>query len=261
MIRFFSILLLNAWRGMRRANATPALVLTLIGVCVLFIGSNAAANASSHDTTHTAGRNSTSNRQPQTFAFGAIAATNSGLPMIAKGKNNAPAQPKADNKVASTTDPTHSSQTTANSSKTTDQSSQGTSTATATVSLQPNPLSTSCKQGTTTYTVQSAQLTLSTPTTAKGTVTWFWEMRLDSGSNTSGASPISSNTSSQSVPADVTSVVLPASAQSQPLLTTSSNANYAYSFRLHVIFDSNDTTSAWMSVPQAATNDTCGQNQ
>ncbi|HEY1835326.1 MAG TPA: hypothetical protein VGG13_00715 [Candidatus Saccharimonadales bacterium] len=118
----------------------------------------------------------------------------------------------------------------------------------ASVQLTPEQLA--CQQGQTI--VQSAQATLQNPLTNSVTVIWYWETRIDAGTNTSGMSPISDTSNSQSLAAGATTISFTASDSSQPLLSAPANSDYAYSFRLHVLIDGTDTTSAWTSIPQAA---------
>lgn len=163
------------------------------------------------------------------------------------GPTSPPTQP------AST--PTQQVATTSGNNPTTEGSSststQSTQTTAQPVTLQLAPTQTTCTQGQTTYTVATATLTASTPFDEGDTITWNWETRIDSGT-TPTTPPISSTSQSQAVTTGGPSVTLAATDQTQPLLSTSSNSNYAYSFRL-VISGPVSVTSSWVSVPASTT--------
>lgn len=113
-----------------------------------------------------------------------------------------------------------------------------------------SPVQTSCQQAQTVtqYSIAAAQASLPLATAS---VSWYWETRIDSGNNASSNAPITATPHTQKVSGGTLN--LTASDPSQPLLVTTNNANYAYSFRLHVVIaGQSDLTSSWVSVPQAS---------
>lgn len=248
MFQFFRIILLNAWRGMRRANVLPALVLMFASIGVLLVGSNAAASGSVHDAAHVVTRAADHVRQ---MTLGSVSDNNENAPVPnatrPKAKHNAVSKQVMAAQL-NAQQPNISSET---------QQNPGISSQTSTVQLSAGQPA--CLQGQNTYTVASALFTLPTQTTVDGTLTYYWETRIDSGTNSSGTSPISSTQTSQDLPAGSSQVTLNSSQSSQPFVSAPASTSYAYSFRLHVLAGSTDTTSAWVSVPQE-TSTTCSQN-
>lgn len=247
MLQFLNIIFLNAWRGMRRANVLPALVLMLASLSVLLVGSNAAASGSVHDAAHVITHAADTVRQ---MTFGSANSTNPGTP-VANGKQPKPKKQPSTADTQPTTNSTNAQQNPATATQPTQATSQSST-------VQLSATEPTCQQGQIAYTVNSASYSLAAPTTADGTLTYYWEMRIDSGTNNSGTPPISSAQTSQDLPAGSSQVTLSGS-QSQPLVSAPASINYAYSFRLHVLVGSTDTTSAWVSIPQA-TSTTCSQS-
>jgi hypothetical protein len=242
MLRFLHIIFLNAWRGLRRANAIPALTLVFVALCLLFVGSTALAGTSRQKSNNTI---LSSVLHPVTDVFGAGEGADSQVhksasPTPDKLKYNA-VQFTANEKVTNKIPPPVSG--------------QGLSDSTATISLLPNPVVSVCEQGNTVYSIQSAQLTFDKPTVTDGNITWFWESRIDSGTNPS-VPPIDPTQHRIFVPAGSTNVIISPVDVSQPLLNTQANNNYAYSFRLDVVAPFS-TNSPWVGVPVSST---CSKN-
>ncbi len=241
MIRFFSILLLNAWRGMRRANATPALILTLVAVCVLFVGSNASARSSIQRAAHIVGLPVALPAQPSNQ-------TNSGNIATKPTDTHSSEKGNARHDESQHQAGSSSGQTTNGTQSAANQSSH--SNVNATLSLNPNQITPTCDQGQSdqVYAVQSAQLTLGQPFNADTKISWFWESRIDSGTNPS-LPPVSPAQHSQTISAGSPGVLITANDPSQPLLSALANGKYAYSFRMDIVspFTAN---SPWVSVPQ-----------
>lgn len=239
MIRLFRILCMNAWRGLRSYDGVlMAMALIFASVGVLAIGSKADA-AFFHSTTNK--------------IAGDIRTQSNGLALVMKARDSMQNPAKSTHKrpvglrntdadQLATALPTNSN---ADGPKSTVPSQPEQF---AVESVQLTPAQPACQQGQTE--VQSVQVTLQKPAPTSTTLTWYWETRIDTGTNTSGSSPISDTQNSQNLAAGATTVSFTAGNSSQPLLSASASSDYAYSFRLHILADGTDTTSVWISVPE-----------
>lgn len=255
MKRLFIILLMNAWGGLRRMPGLPTAAMVLMSAMALIVTSTITAGAapdlalsvsSQQNTNHTTTHPSAS---VQTFAF--LGATSSPALHAEKSMHPQAGQHEKPQQVAvqpSSPDTTPASDTSTDESG--QQSVAGTQTASAT--LSPLAVQQDCVQGDPTYSVKSLQLNFQNPTTAKTTVTWHWETRLDSGTNSSGAAPASSSPDSQTIPANAATAVLSASNGSPQVFSATASQSYAYSFRVDVMVNGTEISSDWYSVPQAA---------
>ncbi len=241
MLRFIQVLMLNAWRGLRRANGTPALIITLVAVCVLFIGSNASARASLQTAMNVVGLpvsfspDTDSNSDPQS-KDSTVAAKDGAKQSDTKHSSN-----KSD-KTASSNDASSQAGTHSNAQV-----------ITAAVSLAPTTIAPVCEQGVSLYNVKSAQVTLSELTASAGDFAWNWETRIDSGSSVT--TPLNTSIHNQGYDAGVQVEQINSNDPTQPLVSAAASANYSYSFRLDINgpFAAN---SPWISVPQS-TSTTC----
>lgn len=252
MTRFFGILLLNGWRGFHRGSReiAPAALAVLASVAALLVTSSVAtASPDSSLKTQATMSNHTSTAQSQPMVVLSLFTTGQGSTNPkhgVKSAKNFAAKMRGD---AVKPDATSRVNNTGQLAGGTGGVSQKTAPATNPNSVQLSQMQTVCEQGQPTYTVSSAQLTLPAPTSAAGTLSWYWETRIDAGTNASGTSPISNAQNSQTIAADTSVVALTGASSSQPLLSALGYANFAYSFRLHVVGPV-DITSAWVSVPQ-----------
>lgn len=255
MKRLVSILLMNAWGGLRHKASIPTVSMVGFGVMVLLVASTVTAGASPDSSIPGVG----------TVAHIVHSVTSPITSMLSSSPPpqgpSLPTKPKvqaADNKQpdSGSTNTSTSVSSSNNSSNNPSSSAQGGTQATvATLTLA----SLQCIAGQTSYTLEvpSAQLSLQTPTSAAGTVTWQWDTRSDSGSSvgqvTAGSPYSKASTAGQS------NVQLSASdeQQAQWLYTATSSGTNDYSFRLHVTSPV-DVTTNWVSVPQSA-NGSCPQ--
>jgi hypothetical protein len=250
--RLVSILLMNAWGGLRHKASLPTVSMVGFGVMMLLVASTVTAGASPDSSIPGVG----------TVAHIVHSVTSPITSMLSSPppqKPPLPTKPKvqaADNNQPASGSSSTSASPSNNSSNNPSSSAQGGTQATvATLTLA----SLQCIAGQTSYMLEvpSAQLSLQTPTSAAGTVTWQWETRPDTGSNagqiTAGSPYNKASTAGQS------NVQLSASdeQQAQWLYTATSSGTNDYSFRLHVTSPV-DVTSNWVSVPQSA-NGSCPQ--
>lgn len=247
MKRLFSILLMNAWNSLSRKASLPTVGMVGVSVMALLVASTVTAGAS-----------------PDTALSGAVkvaaavpkALVQLSLPILGDGgtphHSTKPASPKPakDSEPPSggnnaTTAPGNS-----NSNSTSSNGQGGSQSVAAALTVSPT---TTCQQGATTYTVNTAELDLQTPATAAGAVTWYWETRQDNA--TSGQQITDSATASQAFNAGATKITLSNTSSSdtgpQPLYTITSDPTTARTFRLHVTGPV-DVTSNWFSVPVSA---------
>lgn len=253
MKRLVSILLMNAWGGLRHKASLPTVSMVGFGVAVLLVASTFTAGASADNSLPVVG----------TVAHIVQSVTSPITSMLSSPppQKPTPTKPKvqtADSNKQQTSGPSpNTSATTTPAGSTTNTTTTGAQStaqaATATLTLA----TLQCVSNQTTYTLEvpSAQLNMQTPTSAAGNVTWQWETRADSGSLTGQVT--SGATSSQPINANASTATLNAQQQAQWLYTATSNNTNDYSFRLHVTGPV-DVTSNWVSVPQSA-NGTCPQ--
>jgi hypothetical protein len=256
VIRLFGILLLNIWHNRPQIAGLSAAVV-LISMVTLVVSSNVLADtptqgAHSGTTQYATALHTQINQSSPTVRTLRLRTVSSALvhslttPSTVGTNNTVAANQQSPEQIATSQSASNSNNGSANASQTTQTNappaSQG--------SVQLTSVQVTCEQGQSTYTVASAQLTLSTPTTTSSSVTWSWETQVNSGTNTSGTPPISTTQSSQTIPAGTSSFTLAPADPSQPLLSTSDNSNYTYSFRLD-ISGPIDVNSSWVSVPQS----------
>lgn len=251
MKRLLSILLMNAWGGLRQKASLPTMSMVAVGLAVLLGAGTVSASASPNSSLPVVG----------TVAHIVKSAITTPLTSILSGpppKPTTSTKPKtpandASKQQAGTNDATsngNSPSTSANSTSTSTTNAQtGAQTAAATLALG----SLQCNTGQASYTIEvpSAVLSFQSPASANGTLSWGWDTRSDSGPS---AGQITTGTaSSQSISAGTSNVTLNASSsQSQWLYTATSNNTNDYSFRLHITGPV-DVTSDWVSVPQSPT--------
>lgn len=222
---------------MRRANGTPAIIITLIAVSVLFIGSNASARSSLQTAMHVVGL---------PVGLPPVAADSTDLQNGAAGSDIQ----KPASKSSKSNDGHSTASTSAGNQPVSGKQSSYAQSLSGSVDVDPSTIAPACVQGTQTYTVQSALLTIAQAPQHSGNVFWNWETRIDSGTNT-GQSPV--NTSAHAIPVSkgAKQIQISNDDPTQPLLNAASNTDYAYSFRLDItspfIAD-----SPWVSVPQAS---------
>jgi hypothetical protein len=249
MLEFFRIIFLNAWRGIRRANVLPALVLMLASLSVLLVGSNASASSTVQGAVRAIGQTVASQTHQVAQQLSLVSPDN-GSSTSAVG-SHASVAPKSDDTTADNSGKNDKSDAKSSHNSGNQQ--------TTTASVQLNPSQPICQQGQYMYPIASAQLTLPAPAANAGSAKWYWETQTTSGTNNSNTPPPISNTeTSQAIAVGATQITLTGS-QSQPLVSAPSSTNYAYNFRLHIVYGSTDFTSAWISVPEA-TGTACPQN-
>jgi hypothetical protein len=245
--RLFSILLMNAWGGLRHMPGLSTAVMVLVCAMALVVAGNVTAGASpdstlssKQNTLHSANHHSSASSQMFAF-FGADS------PDL-HTKKKAPESTDQDKSKPATSQPQDSN--TAPTNNSSSPKSEGTQPTASLSFAMAQPV---CEQGQMMYGVESAQLSFQTPTAANGTATWVWEtQQLDSTTNTYGTTSSAGGSSgSQPITAGVSKVTLTASDSSQPWFSTYANSNYSYRFRLHVTGPI-DVTSAWVNVPAAS---------
>lgn len=106
-----------------------------------------------------------------------------------------------------------------------------------------------CVQGVRQASIASAVLTLAGPAGSDMPITWYWEVRVDSG--TPASAPVSPRQVTQTVAAGQTVLQIAGVDAAAPLLTAPQAENYAYSVRLHATVPF-DVASDWAPIPQAA---------
>jgi hypothetical protein len=249
MLQFFSILLRNAWRGVRRANVLPAIILMTASLGVLLVGGSAAASGPEQTPTHFTAQTVTHARR---LAFMPSVVNGASLP---NHKNVKKPRPNVGGQLAANVPTAQPSNQPAPGQTSPDQNTS----ANAPTTVQLSQLTPTCQQGQPGFAISSAQLSLPAPTAEAGTLTWYWESDVVSGSNNSSTSPMSASQTSQSLPAGTSQITLPANNQASPLVTAPQSSNYAYIFRLHITIGSTDYVSTWQNVPEASTA-SCQQN-
>lgn len=251
MKQFLKIILMNAWGGLKRANGLSATILVMMGACLLLVGSGAAASDS---------RGSAANG----LSYASVPHVSD---MLARGLPSPVNDPKIHkhhhrslpNDVASP-NTMGLSEPSGSPPPSIQNQSSGNPNGQVTAAVQLAPPQMACQQGTLVSVVPSATVTLPSPLAADGTFDWYWEARIDSGTDSSEQSPLPAGQSQQAVTAGSIHVVLPPVGSSQPLLTAPVSADYGYSFRLHLSIGQADVTSAWQSVPQTmVANSSCQQ--
>ncbi len=243
MLEFCRIIFLNAWRGTRRANVLPAIVLTFASIGVLLIGSNASASTSAANAVRAIGKTVATQTHHMAQQL-SLVPTSSNTP-ASEDKQ----VPDSTSKQKSSDSSSKTSQSTQNSDK---PSANANNPSTPATSVQLSEDQPTCQQGQVEFIINSALLNLPSPvTSAAGNASWQWESRIDSGTNSSGTFPVSDAESTQAVATGATQITVTGN-QSGPLLSTPANQNYAYSFRLHIVYNSIDYTSDWVHVPQAS---------
>jgi hypothetical protein len=240
--RLLSILLMNAWGGLRNAVNLPTAAMVLCSALTLVVASNMPASASPDAPVSVA--------QTTGHVFRQVTHSRT---LALLGSKSSRASKRSHNFRHDGQRQIASDQSANNTTSSGEISGSTTGNATQTVSAVLNmaAVQQACEQGQMADSVQSAELDFQTPTTTSETVTWYWETRVDSGPDASGTPETVGSQSSQTVTAGTSKVTLTANDPSQPLFSTTENPDYTYSFRLHVVVGSSDITSAWTSVPQA----------
>jgi hypothetical protein len=266
VLRLLVIILLNIRRNLQSTVSLSAAGSMLAGLMVLLVGSSVAADSPPKNfpllaTPITSSHPSVSHPQATTvLSMITPRDSDSDSKNVKKHQNNVnkPASNSVSGGPVQVAETPNNSQQTATEGSTsttqsTDQQQPAASNEVTLVSKQKV-----CQQGLTAYVIPSAKLTLLTPVAADSTVSWYWETRIDTGPNQSGIAPISNSQQTQLVKAGSSVVNITASDTTQPLLTAPANANYGYSFRLH-IGGPFDVSSAWVSLAQGDTS-ACTQN-
>ena len=256
MKRLLSILLMNAWGGLRHKASLPTLSMLGVSIMVLLVASTVTAGAAPHTSIPVVSqvasivRSGISNTPLSTMLSG---------PSIHKPRRpvNLKAHPSISNSSPQSGTNTANSGATGSSNASNAMNSNGqpvAQTAAATLTLAqltcaPNQPSSNAYG----ISAASAQLNFQTVPTVAGTITYSWEVRMDSGSSvgtvTSGISPMT-----QSYAAGQSSVSLGNQTIPQSITSTTNN----YSFRLHVTGPV-DAYSVWYSVSPQTTDGSCPQ--
>lgn len=249
MKRLLSIMLMNAWGGLRQKASLPTMSMVAVGLAVLLGAGTVSASASPDTSLPVVGTVAHIVKSAITTPITSILSSPAPKPASPKPKTPAsdPNKQQAGTNTASNSSNTATSSNTANTSATNAQT--GTQTAAATLTLG----SLQCNAGQSSYTIDvpNALLSFQSPTTANGTLSWSWDTRADSG--TSAGQITTGTVSSQPISSGTSNVTLSASSpQSQWLYTATSNNTNDYSFRLHITGPV-DVTSDWVSVPQSPT--------
>lgn len=246
MKRLLSIMLMNAWGGLRQKASLPTMSLVGISVIALLVASTVTADASPH----------TNIPVVSTVASAVHTVTD---PISSILSNTVPPKtvplksPKKQSDANSATQQPSISASNANNTPTPSNSPSNTTNSTnqpssqpATVAIAASALQCSPNSATNSYTVNvtSAQLSFQTPPTAGGTITYAWDMLSSNGQVTLGTT-----SGQQQFTAGQASVTLSPS-QTQYLYTTNSSTS-SFSFRLHITGPF-DVTSSWVSVPMSA---------
>ena len=250
MKRLVSIMLMNAWGGLRQKASLSTASLLGIGI-VLLLGASTVTVSASPDASLPPVVGTVAHIVKSAISTPLTTILNTAPSQKPAIKPKAPAadavkQPDGTSSPSASAATPPSNSTPSNNATSTQATAQAAAATLTLAALQCN-----AGQSTYTLTVPSAVVSFQTPTTADGTLSWAWDVRVDSGSNagqvtagTATSSPISQGTSS---------VTLSSSNQpSQWPYTTTSNNTYDYSVRLHITGPV-DVTSAWVSVPQSPT--------
>ena len=249
MKRLLSILLMNAWNGLRKKASLPTATMVTGSVMALIVVGSVTAGASPDLLIPKQKTPSTSVQHPilsRTLALFGEHVDTAPKPKPKPTPHTAATPVKQPAKPINTT-PVQSNP---SSTSTTNMQQQPPQPA-ATVSLAS--VQSVCSQGQTTYSVSSAELDFTTPVVANGSVTWYWETDMEGSTATS---PIADTQYTQQFTAGTTKVIFANSDVSQPLLSAPASKNFSYKFRLHVIAPV-ETTSPWFKVPQETTTTSC----
>jgi hypothetical protein len=243
--RLFSILLTNAWRGLRRTGALPATAVILVSVTILiFIISNVAAVAFPHIFSQDLLKHSAnSNKEHPINIFGST--------------QNSSQQPKRSDKKPKPVNDSDSEKKTTTAPTSTPNSESNSANVSSTNS---NPifvlteLQCVANQAATPpiYTIENAALKFPSALTADTNVELSVETSADLGTPPD-PSTINLSQTSRTGLAKSTSVVFNQSGSSQPLVTAPAGANGMYSFWLVAkVNGSNVAQSAPITVPAAS---------
>ncbi len=228
MKRLFSILFMNAWKGLRRTISLVAVGAVALGVAILVVASHVDAGPLVHS----------SEGAKQTLAsITHNAATSSPLSML---NGNSPTTPKSvqpkqgRNKPVIMPAPMPTGQTPAPQ-----------------LAFSPGQI-TACTQasGQPLYTLKSAQITFRSAVTTAGAISWYWEVQAANNGTTTDTQQSATVTN---IATGDTTITIP-SDNSQMLLNFSGDGVSTYQFRLHVT-GAVSLESGWLSVPQ--NNTTC----
>lgn len=250
MKRLLSILLMNAWGGLRQKASLPTMSLVGISVMALLVASTVTADASPH-----------TNIPVVTTVANAVHAGITGpissiLNDSTPPKPEPPKRPKVQLGATSSSQSSTSTATNSNNTATSSNATSGSTNASrqgqsnspaATVSIATSALSCTPNTGTNSYSINvaSAQLNFQTPPTAGGTITYVWDIVSSNGSVTPEAT-----SDQQQFVTGQTSITLTPPSQTQYLYTVSSNSS-SFSFRLHITGPF-DISSSPISVPMSA---------
>lgn len=246
MKRLLSIMLMNAWGGLRQKASLPTMSLVGISVVALLVASTVTADASPHTdipvVTTVANAVHAGITGPISSMLGGSTPpkpTPPKKPKTLSGSTNGSQQPA--NTTANSNSASANGSGTTNAAGTTGQSNNQPATVTiAASSLTCTPNATSSPNSYT-LSVANAQLNFQTPPTVGGTITYTWDT-LANGQVTPGTT-----TSQLQYNAGQSTVNLNPPGQSQSIYTTTSGPN-SFSFRLHVTGPF-DVTSSPISVP------------
>ena len=247
MKRLLSIMLMNAWGGLRQKASLLTMSLVGTSVIALLVASTVTADASPHTNIPVVTTVANAVHAGITGPISSIFSDDSAPPQPAPSKKpktlpsatNGPQQPT--NTASNSSNPSTSGTGSANSAGSTGQSSSQSATVTiAASSLQCTPNAASSPNSYT-LSVASAQVNFQTPPTAGGTITYAWDTLAN------GQVTLGTTTSQQQFTAGQSTVTLNSPGQSQSIYTTMSGSN-SFSFRLHVTGPFEETSS-WINVP------------
>ncbi len=253
MKRLLSIMLMNAWGGLRQKASLPTVSLVGISMVALLVASTVTADASPHTNIPVVSKVANAVRTSITDPISSIFSDETPPKPVPPKKPKTPlgASSNTQQQPSSTVSNTNSVPTSGVSSPNAMSSTSQPSTQPATVVIAASALQCSPNTSPSSYTINvtSAQLSFQTPPTASGVITYTWDTLSSNGQTTSGTT-----TYQQQFTAGQASVTLSSSQAHQYLYTTSSSSS-SYSFRLHITSPS-DVTSSWVSVP-LSTNGSC----
>ena len=251
MKRLFSILLMNAWSGIRHMPGLSTAVMVLVSVMALIVASNVTAGASP---------DSALSSQLHSTSVAAHSVSSKVLAFFGDDNSSAPHAPKKVQKptdqdktkqIASKQGATATSDGSSNNNSPNQSGTSGAQSAPATLALAMAQQT--CDQGQTTYTysIASATLSFQSPTAADGTVAWQWETQTSNGTNTPNTPTVVSS-GSQPALAGTSQVKLTAADSSQPFFSKTADMNYTYRVRLHITGPV-DIASSWVTVSAPST--------
>jgi hypothetical protein len=116
---------------------------------------------------------------------------------------------------------------------------------------QPNQV---CQDGQAAYAIASSRLTLQHPPANATTVQWYWETRVDSGTDATDTPPIADTPYTRPLAAATAFMTIDGEQPTESLVLAPTNADYSYSLRLHLTSPI-ELTSQWIHIPQV--NNSC----